>query len=288
MKVRVPNYYKNFKCIADRCKHSCCIGWEIDIDEDTYALYRSIGGEMGHRLKESISPVEPPHFILDKQERCPFLNNRGLCDIITELGEDHLCDICADHPRFRNSFSNHTEMGLGLCCEAAAELILDQKEPVTFNLIDPKKLTAEEQLFFEIRDKLYSLLQDRTLTIEERLTHFTPHPLPQLNWKRIYRDLERLDPQWDKMIETINPNNVLPEEWAVPLEQLAIYFVYRHLAAALEDGRFSERLVFCALSVRVIGSVAETKEELPEIARMYSAEIEYSDKNIDLLLNRLG
>ena len=33
-----PNYYDKFKCIANRCKHSCCIGWEIDIDEDTMEL----------------------------------------------------------------------------------------------------------------------------------------------------------------------------------------------------------------------------------------------------------
>mgnify|MGYP006874698003 CR=1 FL=1 len=31
-----PDYYKEFKCIAGECRHSCCIGWEIDIDEETY------------------------------------------------------------------------------------------------------------------------------------------------------------------------------------------------------------------------------------------------------------
>ena len=30
MTVTVPSYYKDFKCIADKCRHSCCIGWEID------------------------------------------------------------------------------------------------------------------------------------------------------------------------------------------------------------------------------------------------------------------
>ena len=35
MKLYAPEYYKQFQCIADKCTHSCCIGWEIDIDEIT-------------------------------------------------------------------------------------------------------------------------------------------------------------------------------------------------------------------------------------------------------------
>ena len=125
MKIVVPNYYKEFQCIASACRHSCCIGWEIDIDSATYSYYGSIGGDIGERLKECTAVNDgQAHFILDKNERCPFLNCNGLCDIITECGEESLCDICADHPRFRNFFSDRTEIGLGLCCEAAAKLIL--------------------------------------------------------------------------------------------------------------------------------------------------------------------
>ena len=38
MVFRVPSYYKNFRCIADKCPDNCCRGWEIDIDEDTETL----------------------------------------------------------------------------------------------------------------------------------------------------------------------------------------------------------------------------------------------------------
>ena len=125
MKIYVPNYYKNFRCIAGACKHSCCIGWEIDIDEDTLEVYKNVGGCFGKRLNESISPGEDTHFILAENERCPFLNDENLCDIYIELGEDNLCQICSDHPRFRNFYSDRIEMGLGLCCEAATDLILE-------------------------------------------------------------------------------------------------------------------------------------------------------------------
>ena len=40
--IIVPSYYKKFKCIAGECKHSCCKGWEIDIDEKSLARYENI------------------------------------------------------------------------------------------------------------------------------------------------------------------------------------------------------------------------------------------------------
>ena len=79
MKFIVPSYYKNFKCIASACRHSCCVGWEIDIDAETYSYYGTIGGEIGESLKSNIAVEDgQPHFILDENERCPFLNKEGL------------------------------------------------------------------------------------------------------------------------------------------------------------------------------------------------------------------
>ena len=78
-----PDYYPQFSCIADRCRHNCCIGWEIDVDENTLASYHRIGGEMGERLRRSISEDgDAPHFLLGEHERCPFLNCKNLCDLI--------------------------------------------------------------------------------------------------------------------------------------------------------------------------------------------------------------
>ena len=34
MKRYAPAYYPRFACLADRCRHSCCIGWEIEVDEE--------------------------------------------------------------------------------------------------------------------------------------------------------------------------------------------------------------------------------------------------------------
>ena len=127
----VPDYYKEFRSIAGACRHSCCIGWEIDIDADSAARYAAAGGELGCRLQKHIDfTADPPHFILGENERCPFLNSANLCDIYAQLGEQALCGICTDHPRFHNELPGRTETGLGLCCEEAARLILGRTAPV--------------------------------------------------------------------------------------------------------------------------------------------------------------
>lgn len=79
-----PDYYEKFKCIAGECRHSCCIGWEIDIDEEALSRFTSTQGELGEELKSKISCEDTPHFILSENERCPFLDERKLCRLITE------------------------------------------------------------------------------------------------------------------------------------------------------------------------------------------------------------
>lgn len=275
MKIITPDYYQKFKCIADRCRHSCCIGWEIEIDPLSMERYQKIPSIQKH--------IADGSFVLDEKERCPFLNERGLCRIILEHGEEALCQICADHPRFRNFYSDRIEMGLGLCCEAAADLILSRKEPVILPDYEGSP-TAEEQAFFAFRAKIFAHLQDRSRPIDDRLNEIARFDVEE--WLPIYRKLERLDPAWDEVL------NALPaqrEEDELALEQLAVYFVYRHLADALEDGRLRERLLFAVLSVQMIRRLfaANPQASLAEIARMYSAEIEYSEENMEMLLEEL-
>ena len=82
MKTRVPDYFKKFKCIASECEDTCCAGWEIVIDDDTYDIYKTVDGEFGKRLKEEIYLDEEndPIFRL-KGNNCAFLNDNKMCDI---------------------------------------------------------------------------------------------------------------------------------------------------------------------------------------------------------------
>ncbi len=131
--IRYPSYYKEFQCIASSCSDSCCVGWEIDIDEETWEKYQQVGGEFGKRLKDNIQVFQEEGrecacFSMDETERCPFLNEKNLCDIILNLGEEYLGQICTDHPRYYDWFVDGQECGIGLCCEEAARLILQERK----------------------------------------------------------------------------------------------------------------------------------------------------------------
>ena len=305
MKLFAPDYYKKFKCIADKCRHNCCIGWEIDIDEDTWAYYREIEDGFGERLKNGIcEKSDAPHFILTENERCPFLNDNNLCDIILNLGEEGLCQICSDHPRFRNFFSDREEIGLGLCCEAACELILTNESKVKIiEIADDGQEEFEdpdEKEFFAFREKLFEIIQNRGKDIDERVSDmldFCGAVFPEKSeaeWAEVLRRFERLDCSWDKMLDRLaeEGKKEYNEKWDTAYEQLIVYFIYRQLSESVYDGRLKERICFAVLSCYIIRRIFETYEnggvcELCDIARAYSSEIEYSDENTQKLLDIL-
>ena len=282
-----PNYYEKFKCIADKCKHSCCVGWEIDVDDDTMALYNSLEGRFADKIRANIEG-ETPHFVLKEGERCPFLNKKGLCDIICELGEEVLCDICALHPRFSNFYEGFTETGLGLCCEEAARIILTQQEKFSIMLPD----FAENDEFFKERKEVFDILQDRNATVLDRFERLSEKYGLKFEFSgeelyNFYKSLERLDVEWESKLEKLknadNSEIFSRENLQIFFEQLACYFVFRH---------FEKGVGFALLGCYVVGQVcAECNnfEEMLDVARMYSSEIEYSEENTekvaDFLIN---
>lgn len=175
MKVTYPHYYPAFRCTASACTDTCCVGWEIDIDDAAFLRYQNQTGVFGRRLREHILTDGTPHFQLQK-ERCPFLNEENLCDIILTLGEGALCEICTEHPRFHAWFGAVKESGLGLCCEAAARLIVENEAPDTLihtRTDEPVLDDLPEGSLFDAlcaaRERLWSMLQRRSESIWKRL-----------------------------------------------------------------------------------------------------------------------
>ncbi len=300
MKDSVPNYYHKFNCIADRCKHNCCIGWEILIDDETMSLYEALDTPFGEKIRANIEG-NPPHFVLKEGDRCPFLAENGLCDIICEYGEDAICDICYLHPRFKNFYENFEETGLGLACEEAARIILSEKEKFSILLPENEDVTEEEKQFFRKRQEIFEILQDRSKIVKERFTYLAESfgfefkfSLEKLT--EFYLSLIRLDEEWTKELSNLKNFDFSgkifeDEKFQTIFEQLSVYFVFRNLTGALEDGNYEKRIRFALISCYLLGSVFEfygeslTKEKIIDLARMYSAEIEYAEENTQAILN---
>ncbi len=168
-----PAYYSKFQCIASRCSDNCCIGWEIDIDQAAADRYRNLPGSFGEKLRNSIYWEDPPHFILEKDGRCPLLDGENLCKIYQECGQNALCEICAEHPRFHEWFGSRIESGIGMCCEAAAELILFEKPDFCSGQDDQPDGKAEDQPLLDAltaaRETAFSLVLREEFPYSHRL-----------------------------------------------------------------------------------------------------------------------
>ena len=286
-----PDFYKDFKCISSNCRHSCCRGWEIDIDDKTMELYENIDGELGQKLKKSISYDPEPHFILTEDESCPFLCKDGLCRIISELGEDSLCDICSEHPRFYNEYPGRLEAGPGLCCEEAVRLLTQGTHPLEFieetdGEEDDEPLTPE----LKMRSRVLMLLCEQGKPLTERMKDAAELYGVKLKAPdcaevaEFYSSLERMDEAWGKSLTKLSKcredtKKVLD---GIRYERIAEYFIYRHFAAFESAESCKLRLLFAFLSTWIVACLEASGEE--DALRMYSCEIEYSDENVDAIL----
>jgi len=72
------------------------------------------------------------------------------------------------------------------------------------------------------------------------------------------------------------------------MEQLMVYFLYRHLHGALDDGNVRGRILLCVLMWLLIAHLcAQNPQEMTEHVRLCSAELEYSEDNLAALLEEI-
>ncbi len=295
------NYNKHFSCIADKCKHNCCIGWQIDIDKKTFSSYQTLMEKDARFNNDSFCDNA---FRLNSDLRCPFLDGDNLCHIIKNYGEKALCKTCKTHPRFKNFFTGVTETGLGLYCEEACKIILSSKEKMKPVLIKDdnvqSRLSVLERKILKFRKKVITILQNRKITIKDRLyllertcdIDFREKPFPE--WIMVFDNLEKLK------INDFSFGNIPKAEnfaeiesgFELEFEQILCYLTFRHLSRAIDMLDLRVRLalvILCFNMINHIFSLKETKDldSLIEVCRFFSSEIETSDDNIFALLNEI-
>lgn len=289
MILKMPKYYDKFKCIADKCTDNCCIGWEIEVDSSTNEFYHKVTGEFGKKLRENI---KDGCFILGEDERCPFLNSKNLCEIIINSGEENLCQICRDHPRYFEWYDGIKEGGIGLGCEEAARIILSQKSTLTFS---EKEIPYESNdsydkelydVMYKAREMIFKHLQNKEISLGKRIGDvliFSDklqnmvdnyiYKLPSLesecdkveiNLKNILSDIATLDPideKWSQYIDEVVSvyDDVSDEKLSTDnadvslyLENIALYFIWRYFLKGVFTGEFLSYVKVMAVSIAVI------------------------------------
>ncbi len=319
MHYLLPDYYEKFTCAAERCQDNCCIGWEIDIDDDTWSRYLAAPEPWKSRFIRQVHDVPGDrHFIL-QNARCPFLNQANRCEIILHLGEEALCDICDEHPRFSFDYAGWSETGLGLCCEEAARLILSQTEPAGFMSLqspgdDPTGLPENLQQAINRRWQLFALLQHREYPLSTRLQALLqaeeagtiPDAAELSALTAFLAEQEYLTPEWPQLLHKLARFFQSPAaeqaafgaqqgedfpETHIEYEQLALYFLFRHYLSAALAGAPAETVRLCVALVLLIQSAALAEYQStgiwPDFARrlrlaqLFSKEVEYNDVALD-------
>ena len=314
MQIRKSAYFDSFRCVADKCPDSCCKEWEVEVDEKSAAMYRSLKGPLGDSLRAVLRDDPQWGTVMTIQDgRCPMWRADGLCRIQAELGHDALCKTCRDFPRLQHDYGTFREYGLELSCPEAARLILTgtPTPSITREAPGEEEPAYDEDdmsVLLETRAAALELLNDRQYSVPQALTllyfqalHaqtlldggeppvFVPEEILQTvaqmsrpgNLDEIiafFKDLEILTPQWSERLSA----PASPAPWSEEFRNLARYFTERYWLQAISDYDIVSRakfiLIACLLIRHLGGNLVET-------AQLFSKEIENSDENLDTLLD---
>ena len=284
MMVFLPSYYNSFRCIADKCQHSCCVGWEISVDDGTMEKYLAIGRE------DILSHIEDREIQLCENGRCPFLLDTGLCRLISELGDSYTSLICQRHPRFYRRVGDRVECGLGLSCEEACRIVLSSDGYSEFITSDFEGEVAEDTDFDTLshREYIYSVLKSESLFSEKFLMIKKKYEISNIHskeeWEEILDSLEYLD-EGHKGMFNPKADYSVGEKY---LERFLAYLIFRHVSVADSYDNLRARLGFCLLLCDILAGYLSSGEhsfdEICDFVRIISEEIEYSEDNTDSLM----
>ncbi len=312
MKLTKPSYFDTFRCIADRCPDSCCKEWDVQVDAEKAALYRSLPGSLGDRLREVLQDEDGETVMTIIDGRCPMWRADGLCRIQAELGEEALCKTCREFPRLTHDYGDFVEMGLELSCPEAARIILSSPAPtyLTDEVSGGENPEYDEEamsVLMRTRESVRNLLADSSRPVNEVLalalmygyqaqseldgaeeSAFDPDAAlaeafgfakasDGQEMLAFFAGLEILTADWTAKLAAPSPSG-----WSAEHLTLARYFVDRYWLQAVSDYDLISRVklsVISCLVIRMLGG------ETISTAQLYSKEVENSIDNVEAILD---
>ena len=283
MKLIAPSYYKKFSCLADKCPHSCCIGWKIQIDRESEERYSALCGDYSDEIRKSIHRDEDGAFFAQVDGgRCAHLDECGLCRIYKSHGEGALCDICSEHPRYYNRIGDSVAVGVGASCPMAAELILSEDLSTKTETIGRVESDLSEDYPVERLLGELSCIIESARSVSEisdllmrKLGISSEQAVPEL-YRDLYISLEYLYPDNREII--LSSLREAPNESTDAAKKILSYFLYRHLPDAECESDATAIALFSLLSTHIVLSMG-SEDGIADALVRYSEEIEYSEDN---------
>jgi len=226
--IKKIEIYDKFVCTAGKCPFTCCEGWKIAIDPDTNRKWENDIDKAPYLCKnvKTKKGSEGVDFFIKmgNQNRCPFFNEEGLCNVVVTCGEDYLPHTCEIYPRQENVWENLEEHSLSCGCPATVDLISNVEGKIRFlndkneqlsclrpetladtlptNLAEMFPLTLPDNLTgaYELREVMISLMQNHKFSLKGRILMIS---------QMLLKIRENSDEAWNIMADYQNENFLL-------------------------------------------------------------------------------
>ena len=297
MKIVKPTFYKNFKCIAGDCPDSCCQGWEVDADSDSLEYYKTLDNslEIKKRIDSVLSKDEFDNtiFTLAPKKRCPFLNDKNLCDMHIAIGGEHTPYTCRTFPRFIYDFGATREIGISFSCPVASDMMyntesFDFETDVNSDLPTLNDIDAEKYfLLYKGRAEAYKIAKDKNKSIRERLNDLLDlgvllqeklFPYDEggddIAFFDVFKNPELINPEWKEKVENFSLKQVSDTQ---SNENILMYFLYKYLMQAVYDDDALSKIKMAVLGVLINTYFGEDSWTV----HLWSKETEHSQYNMD-------
>ncbi len=192
MYYRQPRYFEDFHCIGTACQDNCCYGWNISWkpeEVDKLKSAENCSPELRELIEKSFIPNKALkgkyQIAFNKQNRCPFLTEDGLCRIQRELGVEYMSITCMTYPRRYFSAGETIYRACNSSCrEVMRHLMNDEKSMDLVNvpikrvkkldaviMDSPEKLAAHPEYKFhtELFEFFYEIISDKKHDVETNI-----------------------------------------------------------------------------------------------------------------------
>lgn len=166
-------FYDAFNCTADRCSFTCCEGWEIIVDQDTYSKWKSNPDQADYickNVKKKKNGNTTERYIkMGPQMRCLFLNEKKLCNLVIQYGESYLSSTCKAFPRQESNFGKLKEYSLSCACPAVIDIINELDGKIKF--LSEKETDCSNFLpvGYTIRQAMIIIMQRQSFSLNNRI-----------------------------------------------------------------------------------------------------------------------
>lgn len=138
MNFLLVDLYNDFQCIGSACPDTCCEGWTIIIDEETYQKMEEQETVLETPVTDWIMKKDGNRIIRLDHFRCPMLDEENLCKVVSRLGSEYLSKTCARYPRVYSQYGNVIEGYLAFSCPEVVNRLMNKTE-LQFDYLEDEK-----------------------------------------------------------------------------------------------------------------------------------------------------